>query len=105
MSSRTARATRRNPVLGEKLVANIPNAIRAGSQLNWPTAGLTPMESWVPSPALHKPGLTKPVISAPGSWKQEDQKFVILGYIASSRPAWATRDLDSKQKDQEPAGC
>ena len=33
-----------------------------------------------------------PVIPALGSKRQEKKSKVILGYIASLRPAWATRD-------------
>lgn len=38
-----------------------------------------------------------PVISTLGRWRGEDQELkVILGFIASLRLAWATRDLEGK---------
>jgi hypothetical protein len=40
------------------------------------------------------------VILAPGRWRQEDQKVrVILGYLGSLRPAWATHHPVIKNKE------
>jgi hypothetical protein len=39
-----------------------------------------------------------PIILGFGKWKQEDQELIIiLGYIVSSRPAWASWDPVSKK--------
>lgn len=37
------------------------------------------------------------VIPRVDKYRQENQKFITLGYISSSKPAWATRDPVSKQ--------
>lgn len=46
-------------------------------------------------------GLYVPVIPALGKWREEGPEFkVTLGYTASSRPAWATRDRISKHDNK-----
>jgi hypothetical protein len=41
-----------------------------------------------------------PVIPGFGRWRQEDQEFkIILRYIESSRPAWATGDCLKRHPD------
>lgn len=38
-------------------------------------------------------------ISTFGRWRQKDQEFkVILNYIKSLRPSWATRDTDRQDR-------
>lgn len=54
---------------------------------------------WAPFPdPSPQPGVVSiSVISTFGRWTGEDQEFkVILGFIASLRLAWATRDLEGK---------
>lgn len=52
---------------------------------------LTSMQGLIPSTMSSHARWQKPVISALGKLKGEDQEFdVILGYIVRSRPAWVT---------------
>lgn len=45
---------------------------------------------WTPT---GQDGIHAPTTPARGSWRWEDQEFkVILNYVASSRPSWATSE-------------